>query len=227
MPHQLVNYGPQGTDASFEVTAEKTAAYTAKLGEMVLVNTTGGVVVVTLPSANMIGQVAVRLNTGTVNAVTITPYGTDTIDGAASASVGVVGSVRILTTNGDGKWFTTNEAPSSTALDARYQRVAGTVNTVAASGAAQTIPDPAVSAYNDITLTANCTFTLPAVTVGKHIVFKLTQDGTGTRLVTWPAGTIKANGFALTATAGATDLVEATSIVTGVWMVNAIGLNYA
>lgn len=63
-----------------------------------------------------------------------------------------------------------------------------TVDTVATSGASQTI-DAADGNVHDITLTAACTLTLSAVTSGKGntLTLILRQDGTGGRLVTWPA----------------------------------------
>lgn len=60
------------------------------------------------------------------------------------------------------------------------------VNTVAVSGAAQTIPDVTVATINQITLTAACTLTFPAAAAGKSFVLALKQDGTGSRSVTWP-----------------------------------------
>lgn len=85
-------------------------------------------------------------------------------------------------------------------------------NVVAASGAAQSIPDPTVSAVNAITLTAACTVTLPAPAQGKKLVVYLIQDATGSRVVTWAtaAGAIKWVGAAaptLTTTAAHADKV--------------------
>lgn len=70
------------------------------------------------------------------------------------------------------------------------------VNVVAASGAAQTIPDPLDASISRITLTANCTMTFPTPVAGKSFVIELTQDATGGRTVTWPAGTRWAYGTA-------------------------------
>jgi hypothetical protein len=60
------------------------------------------------------------------------------------------------------------------------------VNTVAASGAAQTIPDVTTATINQVTLTAACTLTFPAAAAGKSFVVALKQDATGSRTVTWP-----------------------------------------
>jgi hypothetical protein len=69
-----------------------------------------------------------------------------------------------------------------------------TVNVVAASGAAQTIPAPTTALMHKYTLTANCTFTLPTAVAGQSFLVSLVQDGTGSRTATftgakWPGGT--------------------------------------
>lgn len=64
-----------------------------------------------------------------------------------------------------------------------------TVNVVAASSTAQTIPDPTTASISYITLTANCTMTFPTAGAGKSFTVYLLQDATGARLVTWP-GTV-------------------------------------
>lgn len=61
-----------------------------------------------------------------------------------------------------------------------------TVNTVAASGAAVTLPDVTTATIHDVTLTANCTLTFPTPAAGKSFTLRLTQDATGGRTVTWP-----------------------------------------
>ena len=63
------------------------------------------------------------------------------------------------------------------------------VNTVAASGAALTIPDVTVATVNQVTLTAACTLTFPAAAAGKSFVLALKQDATGSRTVAWPSST--------------------------------------
>lgn len=77
------------------------------------------------------------------------------------------------------------------------------VNTVATSGAAQTLQ---VEKINDITLTANCTFTFPTATAGKSLTLVLHQDTTP-RTVVWPANTLWTNGVepTLSTASGAID----------------------
>jgi hypothetical protein len=62
-----------------------------------------------------------------------------------------------------------------------------TIDTVAASGSAQTI-DLATGNLYDITLTAACALTLTGATSGRacYVTLLLRQDGTGSRTVTWP-----------------------------------------
>lgn len=83
------------------------------------------------------------------------------------------------------------------------------VNTVAATGAAETLP--ATANVHDLTLTANCTITLPTLTSGKAcaITVILRQDGTGSRLVTWPGSVSWVTGSAptLKTAAAAVDVV--------------------
>lgn len=79
------------------------------------------------------------------------------------------------------------------------------VNTVAASGAAQTIPDPITAqSISRITLTAACTLTFPTAVAGKSFTLVLIQDGTGSRLVTWPASAKWSNATAPTLSTGVT-----------------------
>lgn len=85
-----------------------------------------------------------------------------------------------------------------------------TVNAVATSGAAQTLPDVTSATLHRITLTANCTLTFPAAAAGKSFTLVLVQDGTGGRTVTWPAGILWPGGTVptLTATAAKRDVLS-------------------
>lgn len=64
---------------------------------------------------------------------------------------------------------------------------AETVNTVAATGATETLPAPSTATIHDLTLTANCTLTFPAAAAGASFTLLLRQDATGSRTVTWPS----------------------------------------
>jgi len=93
------------------------------------------------------------------------------------------------------------------------------VNTVAASGASQTLPAPTTATLHDITLTANCSITLPTAVAGQSFTVLLRQDGTGSRTVTW-ASALWASGTAptLTTTASAVDVLVFICIDGTNWM---------
>lgn len=105
-------------------------------------------------------------------------------------------------------------------------------NFVGASGTVQTIPDPATYAQvriNRITLTGTpCVFTFPPVAVGKQFRVFLTQDATGTRLVTWPANVKWAASTAptLTVTAAKTDALNFYCYDGVNWLGNVIAQNF-
>jgi hypothetical protein len=91
--------------------------------------------------------------------------------------------------------------------------VTETVNTVAASGAATTLPDVPTATLHKVTLTANTTLTLPTPAAGKSFTVELVQDATGGRTVTWatPSGAIRWPGGTvpvITAAANAIDVVS-------------------
>ena len=88
--------------------------------------------------------------------------------------------------------------------------VTDVINTVATSGAAQTIPAPTTAGISDITLSANCTLTFPTAVAGQSFTLILRQGGSGSYTITWPAGTVKWNsGIAptLTTTVGGVDIL--------------------
>ncbi len=91
-----------------------------------------------------------------------------------------------------------------------YGNVVEAVSTVAASGTAQTIPDPATGGrtISLITLTGNCTLTFPTATAGVSFTVVLVQDATGSRTVTWPGTVLWSNSAApyLTTTAAKRDV---------------------
>jgi hypothetical protein len=81
-------------------------------------------------------------------------------------------------------------------------------NIVATSGASLTLPSVTQCTVNDITLTANCTITMPAANSGASFNVILRQDATGSRTVTW--GSVKWPGGVvptLSTAAGAIDVL--------------------
>ena len=105
-----------------------------------------------------------------------------------------------------------------------------TVNTVGASGAAETL-DMEVANVHDITLDDNCTFTFsnpPASgTLGKFTLI-LRQDGGGTNTTTWPASVDWEGGIAptLTVTGSAVDVLTFVTVDAGTtWLGFTAGLD--
>jgi hypothetical protein len=99
--------------------------------------------------------------------------------------------------------------------------VTDVVSTVAASGAAQTIPAPTVAGIVDITLTASCTFTFPTAVAGQSFTLVLRQGGSGSYTITWPVTIVKWSGGVaptLTTTVGAVDVIGFTCVDGTNWL---------
>lgn len=109
---------------------------------------------------------------------------------------------------------------NSNSIDPAVALTTERVNTVAASGAAQTLPAPTSYTVSDITLSNACTLTLPAATAGQSLTLVLRQDATGSRAVTWPAGVKWASGTAptMTSTANAVDVYSFLCVNGVSWM---------
>lgn len=83
------------------------------------------------------------------------------------------------------------------------------VNTVEASGTAQTLPAPDVATIHYITLTDNCEITMPTAVAGQSLALIVKQDGAGGRTVSW-SGAIywpSSQEPVLTTTAGKMDVL--------------------
>ncbi len=109
----------------------------------------------------------------------------------------------------DNSWAIADTSGLQTALDAKRLNTEA-VNVVAASGAAETIPDVTVATINVVTLDANCTFTFPTAAAGKSFRLVLVQGGIGSFLATWP-GTVDWVGGAaptLSTAAGKVDYLQ-------------------
>ncbi len=100
-------------------------------------------------------------------------------------------------------------------------------NTVNTSGAAVTIPDVSVATMNTVSLTANCTFTFPAATVGKSFTVRIIYTNT-TSTITWPSSVDWPNALnpALTQVAGKKDIFSFACFADGEWTGFVAGLNY-
>jgi hypothetical protein len=106
------------------------------------------------------------------------------------------------------------------------------VHAVGSSGSALTLDASATAgAIKTITLTANCAFSLTGAVSGTAATLELivTQDGTGSRVITWPAA-VKWSGGAptLSTTGGATDRIVLTTYNGGTtWYGDLVGKAYA
>lgn len=102
-----------------------------------------------------------------------------------------------------------------------------TVNTVAASGTTETLPDVDTATIHDVTLTAGCTFTFPTAAAGKSFLLRLTQDATGGRAVTWPAGVKWTQGTApsLSTGGGKADVLQFVCIGGTSWLGFLVGID--
>jgi hypothetical protein len=92
----------------------------------------------------------------------------------------------------------------------QYRRDVERVNVVAVGGAAQTLPDPATTRYNDITVTAALTLTFPTAKRGAAFTLRTLQSGAGSFAITWPATAKWAGGTAptISTAAGKADYFE-------------------
>lgn len=133
---------------------------------------------------------------------------------------------RLPTPGGDeGNWGTVlNEfLETEHATDGKHKMGEGlvteNVNTVADASTAYTIPSPASYTLHNLTLTDNCTITLPTATAGQSFTLLLRQDATGSRTVTWNAA-LWSGGTAptLTTTASALDVLVFICIDGTNWM---------
>ncbi len=139
---------------------------------------------------------AAALDTGVVH-----DTGAETIDGVKTFS-----SAPLVP---DASWSIADTSGLQAALDAKRLNVEA-VNVVAASGAAETIPDVTVATISRVTLDANCTFTFPTAAAGKSFRLVLVQGGAGSFTATWP-GTVDWVGGAaptLTTSVGAVDFLQ-------------------
>lgn len=77
---------PQIDGGTWNVTATKVGPYTAVAGDMVLVDTSGGGVTITLPAAgsNLKKSIRVKKISSDLNVVTVTRSGADLVDGLTS-----------------------------------------------------------------------------------------------------------------------------------------------
>ena len=145
---------------------------------------------------------------------------------------------QVLTRNGESPWTGDQQAAGRTLFSSVLETVKLTKLTqtrrnlvTANSGAAYAVDASASDAFR-LTLTANCTFTLtnpPPVGQSQELTLFLIQDGTGSRLVTWPASVKWPGGLAptLTTFVSKADLIRLITFDGGVtWQGQVVGQNY-
>lgn len=167
--------------------------------------------------------------TGTVAGVTKAMVGLGNADNTAD-SAKVVASAGKLTTARQINGVNFDGTADITVADATKQPLVESVNVVVASGAAQTIPDPAVAqTMSRITLTANCSLTFPTPVAGKSLSVALVQDATGGRTVAWPASVKWAGGAAPALTVAPSKVDRLTFLCDdgATWAGFVAGLNFA
>jgi hypothetical protein len=128
----------------------------------------------------------------------------------------------VLTYSTGAKW--TNKSITA----AGVSKLPENVNTVASSGATETLPDVTVATIHSVTLTANCTFTFPAAAAGKSFLLVLLQDSTGNRLAIWPGTVQWQNSLAptLTTTASKKDAFSFICVDGTNWLGLTVGQNF-
>lgn len=97
------------------------------------------------------------------------------------------------------------------------------------SGTSKTIPDSVLGGIYMLTLSGTpVVLTFPTAGAGAAFSFRATQDGTGTRLITWPGVVKWAAGTAptLTTTAARSDAFEFTCYDGTNWYGHVVGLNF-
>lgn len=228
-----------GAFPKLTATANKTSAYTAVDGDLVMCDDTGGSFTVTLPAATVGRVVGVKKLASSSFLVTISRAGTDTIGAAAATTVDIrlTDQMTVLQCTAAGVWTPIWNWVSVPGMDARYGRLGTastytakqtfstvTVNTpVVLTDAATVAVDASLGNFFRLTTTSGVGATramgVPSGTPsdGTKILFEIIQDAAGSRLVTWPATT---GGYAFGAD------VTSPTLSTGVNKVDYVGFIY-
>ncbi|MGE3487443.1 MAG: hypothetical protein AB7L09_22205 [Nitrospira sp.] len=156
-------------------TSTKTAAYTAVSGDLVMVDTTGGNVTITLPPAAAGAVVGVKKLVA-ANTVTIQRAGSDTIGAAGGTSGTIVAAEQVIVLQANGSnWVIRESALSLSFLDGRFAAISHVhsgADITSGTVAAARLPLVQVPRY---TLTYAATIT-PDCTNGAYGVCTATGD---------------------------------------------------
>lgn len=196
-------------------------------------DTTSNAVGLTLPNAPADGTrvVVKQIIKGGTNVTTVNAAGADVFNkagGSTAATLTLPSQSMSLQYAGSPKiWYVVADDEPLSGLDARYLPLTEAVNTVAAAGASQTLAATSTATVNDLTLTANCTITLPAGTPGSSFTLVLRQGGSGSYTVTFSPTPKYPNGAVptLSTAVGAVDLF--TFVYVTAWNCFAAGMALA
>ncbi len=174
-------------------------------------------ITITLPPVSIaqngrVYEIKDESGTASTNTITIDANGTETIDGSLTKTINSnYGFYRLIVSDGD--WYSLNQSFSPVRYNAGNSGTTLTLNF--SNGGAQFV-----------TLTNNCTLTFSNPAIGGRYIIELLQDGTGSRLVTWPSTVKWPGGVAptLTTTASRTDII--TLYFNGTNYAGAYTLNY-
>lgn len=211
------------------ITLDKTTDSTASTGRLAMTNAertklAGLATIATTGSASDLGSGTVQFARLPVGSTSTTVAQGNHTHPASDVTSGTLAAARL----GGGT------ASAGTILygDSTWKPSGLAVHAVGNSGSSLTLDAAATAgSVKTITLTANCTFTLTGATSGTVATLELilTQDGTGTRLITWPAS-VKWSGGAptLSTAAGSVDRIVLTSYNGGTtWYGDLVGRGYA
>jgi len=209
------NFPNLGDQLAFRI-SDKSANYTATITDYlsVLNFTVTGKTCTLLPAATAGAGYLVIVASATNVTTTVDGDGSETINGAATVNIGSRGRMLLLCNGSAWVGFLIQDY-QATNLDIPYftkPTLASPRETISAASAsgAQAL-DLANQTYFAYTLTGNVTFSfsnVPSAGVAVCVTVELKQDATGSRTVTWPAGTTWEGGVAptLTTTANKTDI---------------------
>jgi parallel beta-helix repeat protein len=183
----------------------RSADYTVTSADNIInISASGAARTITLPSVDNRSEddpvLIVKTDTS-ANNVTIVPDGTDTVNGTSSVLLrGQRSSVLLRAEQNGNNWVVVSSYDTTANSFYEQGNITGAITFTRVNGRTITA-----------TLTGNITPTITnGVVKGDRLTLILTQDGTGSRTVTWPSNFKKAGGtLTLSTAAGAVDVIEA------------------